>query len=47
MACWLPSEMTEKLRITARNLDRDGLSRYVQSATLNGADLPCGVLNVR
>jgi predicted alpha-1,2-mannosidase len=30
----------KKLHIVARNLDRDGLNRYVQSATLNGVDLP-------
>jgi predicted alpha-1,2-mannosidase len=30
----------KKLRIIAKNLDRDGLNRYVQSATLNGVDLP-------
>jgi predicted alpha-1,2-mannosidase len=30
----------KKLRITAKNLDGNGLNRYVQSATLNGADLP-------
>ena len=29
-----------KLRIVAKNLDRAGLNRYVQSATLNGVDLP-------
>jgi predicted alpha-1,2-mannosidase len=29
-----------KLRIIAKNLDPNGLNRYVQSATLNGADLP-------
>jgi predicted alpha-1,2-mannosidase len=29
-----------KLRIVARNLDANGLNRYVQSATLNGVDLP-------
>ncbi len=28
------------LRIIARNLDRSGLNRYIQSATLNGVDLP-------
>jgi predicted alpha-1,2-mannosidase len=30
----------KKLRIVAKNPDRDGLNRYVQSATLNGVDLP-------
>ena len=30
----------KSLRIIAKNLDRDGLNRYVQSATLNGVDLP-------
>jgi predicted alpha-1,2-mannosidase len=30
----------KKLRIVAKNLDGQGLNRYVQSATLNGADLP-------
>src|SRR6266851_2582270 len=30
----------KKLRIVAKNLDANGLNRYVQSATLNGADLP-------
>jgi Glycosyl hydrolase family 92/Aldehyde dehydrogenase family len=30
----------KKLRILAKNLDRSGLNRYIQSATLNGADLP-------
>jgi putative alpha-1,2-mannosidase len=30
----------KKLHIIAKNLDRDGLNRYVQSATLNGVDLP-------
>jgi predicted alpha-1,2-mannosidase len=30
----------KKLRIVAKNLDADGLNRYVQSATLNGVDLP-------
>ncbi len=30
----------KKLRIIAKNLDPNGLNRYVQSATLNGADLP-------
>jgi predicted alpha-1,2-mannosidase len=30
----------EKLRIVAKNLDTNGLNRYVQSATLNGIDLP-------
>jgi predicted alpha-1,2-mannosidase len=29
----------KKLRIIAKNLDPNGLNRYVQSATLNGADL--------
>ncbi|WP_050061813.1 GH92 family glycosyl hydrolase [Silvibacterium bohemicum] len=29
-----------KLRIVAKNLDPNGLNRYVQSATLNGVDLP-------
>jgi predicted alpha-1,2-mannosidase len=29
----------KKLRIIAKNLDPDGLNRYVQSATLNGVDL--------
>jgi predicted alpha-1,2-mannosidase len=29
----------KKLHIVAKNLDRDGLNRYVQSATLNGVDL--------
>jgi predicted alpha-1,2-mannosidase len=29
-----------KLRIVAKNLDGDGLNRYVQSVTLNGVDLP-------
>lgn len=29
-----------KLRIVAKNLDLNGLNRYVQSATLNGIDLP-------
>jgi len=29
-----------KLRIIARNLDHAGLNRYIQSATLNGVDLP-------
>lgn len=29
-----------KLRIIAKNLDGNGLNRYVQSATLNGVDLP-------
>ena len=29
-----------KLRIIAKNLDPNGLNRYIQSATLNGADLP-------
>ena len=30
----------KKLRIVAKNLDTNGLNRYVQSATLNGVDLP-------
>jgi putative alpha-1,2-mannosidase len=30
----------KKLRIVAKNFDASGLNRYVQSATLNGADLP-------
>jgi predicted alpha-1,2-mannosidase len=30
----------KKLRIIAKNLDQNGLNRYVQSATLNGVDLP-------
>jgi predicted alpha-1,2-mannosidase len=30
----------KKLRIVAKNLDANGLNRYVQSATLNGAELP-------
>ncbi|ADV81861.1 GH92 family glycosyl hydrolase [Terriglobus saanensis] len=30
----------KKLRILSKNLDPDGLNRYVQSATLNGVDLP-------
>jgi predicted alpha-1,2-mannosidase len=30
----------KKLRILAKNLDPNGLNRYVQSATLNGVDLP-------
>ncbi len=30
----------KKLRVVARNLDHNGLNRYVQSATLNGVDLP-------
>ncbi|QHN05110.1 glycoside hydrolase family 92 protein [Granulicella sp. WH15] len=30
----------KKLRIVAKNLDGNGLNRYVQSATLNGVDLP-------
>ncbi|MDR3750079.1 MAG: GH92 family glycosyl hydrolase [Terracidiphilus sp.] len=30
----------KKLRLIAKNLDRSGLNRYVQSATLNGVDLP-------
>ncbi len=30
----------KKLHIVAKNLDPDGLNRYVQSATLNGVDLP-------
>jgi predicted alpha-1,2-mannosidase len=30
----------KKLRIVARNLDHAGLNRYIQSATLNGVDLP-------
>jgi predicted alpha-1,2-mannosidase len=30
----------KKLRIFAKNLGTDGLNRYVQSATLNGVDLP-------
>jgi predicted alpha-1,2-mannosidase len=30
----------KKLRIIAKNLDGQGLNRYVQSATLNGVDLP-------
>jgi predicted alpha-1,2-mannosidase len=30
----------KKLRIVAKNLDAKGLNRYVQSATLNGVDLP-------
>ncbi len=29
-----------KLRIVAKNLDSSGLNHYIQSATLNGADLP-------
>jgi len=29
-----------KLRIVAKNLDHTGLNRYIQSATLNGVDLP-------
>jgi len=29
----------KKLRIIAKNLDHDGLNRYVQSATLNGVEL--------
>ena len=29
-----------KLRIVARNLDHAGLNRYIQTATLNGVDLP-------
>ncbi|RZU39899.1 GH92 family glycosyl hydrolase [Edaphobacter modestus] len=29
-----------RLRIVANNLDRNGLNRYVQSARLNGVDLP-------
>ena len=29
-----------RLRIVAKNLDPNGLNRYVQSATLNGVDLP-------
>jgi putative alpha-1,2-mannosidase len=29
-----------KLRILAKNLDPNGLNRYMQSATLNGVDLP-------
>jgi predicted alpha-1,2-mannosidase len=30
----------KKLRIVAKNLDTNGLNRYVQSATLNGVELP-------
>jgi predicted alpha-1,2-mannosidase len=30
----------QKLRIIAKNLDANGLNRYVQSAMLNGVDLP-------
>jgi putative alpha-1,2-mannosidase len=30
----------KKLHIVTKNLDSDGLNRYVQSATLNGVDLP-------
>jgi predicted alpha-1,2-mannosidase len=30
----------KKLRIIAKNLDHNGLNRYIQSATLNGVDLP-------
>jgi predicted alpha-1,2-mannosidase len=30
----------KKLRIIAKNLDGQGLNRYIQSATLNGVDLP-------
>jgi predicted alpha-1,2-mannosidase len=30
----------KKFRILAKNLDPNGLNRYVQSATLNGVDLP-------
>jgi putative alpha-1,2-mannosidase len=30
----------KKLRIVAKSLDANGLNRYVQSATLNGVDLP-------
>jgi predicted alpha-1,2-mannosidase len=30
----------KKLRIVAKNLDHSGLNRYIQSATLNGVDLP-------
>jgi predicted alpha-1,2-mannosidase len=30
----------KKLRIVAKNLDANGLNRYVQSVTLNGVDLP-------
>jgi predicted alpha-1,2-mannosidase len=30
----------KKLRIIAKNLDPNGLNRYVQSATLNGVELP-------
>jgi predicted alpha-1,2-mannosidase len=30
----------KKLRIVAKNLDANGLNRYVQSATLNGVNLP-------
>jgi predicted alpha-1,2-mannosidase len=30
----------KKFRIVAKNLDANGLNRYVQSATLNGVDLP-------
>jgi predicted alpha-1,2-mannosidase len=30
----------KKLRSIAKNLDRSGLNRYIQSATLNGVDLP-------
>jgi predicted alpha-1,2-mannosidase len=30
----------KKLRIVAKNLNANGLNRYVQSATLNGVDLP-------
>lgn len=30
----------KKLHIVAKNLDSDGLNRYVQSATWNGVDLP-------
>jgi Glycosyl hydrolase family 92 len=30
----------KKLRVVAKNLDPNGLNRYVQSATLSGVDLP-------
>jgi len=30
----------KNFHVVVRNLDRDGLNRYVQSATLNGVDLP-------
>jgi len=36
----LSLEDARKLRIIAKNLDGNGLNRYVQSATLNGVDLP-------